>query len=365
MSKRPVIFIILISALLFITGCSSPAQQSAEPAKVGPARVESPQAEPNTVKIAKTEPNLPQMPKPEPNQPEPNKVGPAKLYTHKTESNEVPIAETKLPKTEPNKSESLMVVSFQNTYADVLKSCVDDRGMVDYKTLAKKKREIRKLLEELVKLDPNEYNSWPKEDKIAFWINAYNIQMLRIITDNYPIDGSRILNILWGPYSIRHIKGIWTDYKFIVMDEEFTLSEIEQRFFHKEFAEPRIFFAISYACLSSPPLRNQPYSGSKLNEQLDEQVKKFLSNPLAFRIDRGQHAVYLSAMFQPGWYGKDFVDKYGTDKKFKAQEPATRAVLNFIANYIPKQDASFLEVENYTINYMNYDWTLNDSSIKQ
>jgi len=217
------------------------------------------------------------------------------------------------------------------------------------------------LLKEFAKLDPNEYNSWPKNDKIAFWLNAYNIQMLKIIVENYPVESTRVLRIFWGPDSIRHIKGIWDKYKLIVMDEEFTLSEIDKRLLRQEFDEPRIFFAVSYASFSGPPLRSEPYYGHKLYRQLDDQIKKFLSSPLAFRIDRKKQRVYLSAILQPTWYGKEFIRRYGTDKKFKDQQPAARAVLNFITNYISEQDVSFLELKNYSVEYIKYDWTLNDS----
>ena len=262
----------------------------------------------------------------------------------------------------PQKAKPRPIVSFHNKCAGILENYVDDNGMVDYKTLKRRKPELNQLLDEFAKLDPDEYNSWPREDKIAFWLNAHNIKMLKIIVDNYPIQSQRILRVFWGPDSIRHIKGIWDKYKFIVMDEEFTLKEIERRFFRREFDEPRVFFAISHASLSSPLLRNEPYYGCRLYKQLDDQAKKFLSSPLAFRIDREKQTVYLSAMFQSSWYGKEFISKYGTDKKFKDQQLPVRAVLNLATNYISQQDVAFLEVENYSVKYMNYNWTLNDGS---
>jgi hypothetical protein len=144
------------------------------------------------------------------------------------------------------------------------------------------------------------------------------------------------------------------------MDEEFTLAEIERRFFRKQFDEPRVFFAISHASLSSPPLRNEPYYGHKLIQQLNNQAKRFLSSPQGSRIDREKQTVYLSAIFQSTWYGKEFISKYGTDKKFKDQQPAVRAVLNFLTNYTSKQDVSFLELKNYSVEYIKYDWRLNE-----
>ena len=268
--------------------------------------------------------------------------------------------EVEPPKIEPPKPKPLPTVSFHDKCSDILENYVDDEGMVDYKALKRKRWDLKKLLDEFDELDPKEYNSWKKEDKIAFWLNAYNIQMLRIIVDNYPIKSTRIQRLFWPPTSIRHIKGIWSNYKFIVMDEEFTLSEVERRFFRQEFAEPRVFFAIFYASLSGPFLRNEPYYGHKLYEQLDEQARRFLSDSRGFRIDRNDDTVYLSAILQPTWYGKEFIDEYGTDKKFKEQEPATRAVLNFATNYISPQDVSFLEVENYSVKYLSYDWRLNE-----
>ena len=266
------------------------------------------------------------------------------------------------PKVEPPKVEARQTVRFNDNCADILASCVNSEGMVNYKDLKRKKFELKNLLDKFDTLDRNEYNAWPQEDKIAFWINAYNIQMLKIIVDNYPIESSRFYRLFWPPNSIRHIKGIWTDYKFMVMDEEFTLSEIEKRFFHQQFDEPRVFFALSQASISSPPLRNEPYYGYKLYEQLDDQVKKFLSSAEGFRIDRDSKTVYLSAILQSTWFGDEFISKYDTDKKFKDQQPSVRSVLNFITNYITDLDVSFLEVENYTIRYLRYDWSLNEGA---
>ncbi len=342
MAKHLVILITLLTVLMLFVGCK-------------PETVELPQVQPQKTEILKLEPPKVEPPKIEPPRPEPNQVEP----------DEIGPAEAELQSTEPNKVKPATKVSFHSKCAGILNNFVDDEGMVNYNELRRKRYELSKLLDEFAELDPKEYKSWPEEDKIAFWINAHNIKMLKIIADNYPIESTRILRILWGPYSIRHIDkkigGIWKS-KFIVMDEEFTLSEIERRFFCKELDEPRAFLAISHASVSSPSLRNEPYCGHKLNKQLDKQSKKFLSSPRVFKIDREKTIVYLSAILKPTWYGQYFLNKYGTNKKFKDQEPAVRAVLNFIINYVPRRDVSFLELKNYTVKYLNYDWTINDGS---
>ena len=343
MPKNLVVFIILLGVLMFIVGCAAVEPEPAEQTKVPASEVKPVEVKP-TIEPVIVEPNEIEPVRSEPNLVEPNFVEPNFV--------------------EPAKSKPLPRVSFHDKCADILRNFVDENGMVDYKTLRRNRLELKNLLDEFRRLETSVYNSWPEADKIAFWINAYNTQLLRIIVENYPIEPSRWRLLLWPPTSIRHIEGdiegIWSNNKFIVMEEEFTLSAVESRFFRQVFDEPRVFFALSRASISGPPLRNEPYYGEKLNEQLDDQTSKFLSGTYGFRIDRENKKVYLSSLLQPNGFGNEFISKYGTDKKFKDQQPAVRAVLNFVTNYIPAKDVSFLEVENYSVKYIKYDWRLNE-----
>lgn len=393
MARQLIVHIALLTILVLVAGCPPAAREPVEPEEAEAPRVELPTpealVEPEAAPI-ETEPLQVELPIPEPSevgpveiepaedvpcaaepnaaqlaQAEPNQAEPNELKPVLPEPNEVKPILPEPNEAEPNDVQQPRHAYFYGKCAEILNEFVNKDGMVDYSTLRRKRLELKRLLDEFDELDPNEYRSWSRADKIAFWINAYNIQMLNIITQNYPIEGSRWLNLIYGPRSIRHIDGIWTKYKFLVMDEEFTLSAVEQRFFHKQFNEPRAFLAISYASRSGPPLRNEPYRGDEIEEQLNDQSKRFLSSSKGFRIDRDEQVVYLSAIFQATWHGKKFIARFGTDKKFKDQEPATRAALNFITNNVSEQDVSFLEVGNYSAKHMKYDWTLNDSSIRQ
>ncbi|MBL7152577.1 MAG: DUF547 domain-containing protein [Phycisphaerae bacterium] len=350
---------------------------AADPNETAPVAVGPNQPDPNrTVPLAagpnQPDPNRTVPLAPDPNQADPNNVQPssadandltpAGAEPNDIDPNDIDPNDLTLFKTEPNDPNIPSAASFQDKCAPILKKFVGNNGMVSYKTLRYKKPDLRALLNEFNKLDPNDYESWSKEDKIALLINAYNLKMLDIIVKNYPIKPlSRFHSVIWGPKSVRHIQGIWTKYKFFVTDEVFTLKQINERFF-KEFRDPRILFALTRASLSSPPLRNEPYYGHKLNKQLDDQVRKFLAGPSAFRIDKAKGKVYLSALFQKDPYGKEFIANYGTDKKFKGKEAETRAVLNFITNYISEDAKSYLELGNYTVQFMGYNWTINDGS---
>ena len=360
----PFVFVVALAILIPSTGCSPPDPSvtviNTEPNESAGPVVEPDDTEPiiapNTVK-----------PKPWPDVPEANVVEPNEARIEVAEPNEPEQGEPNQP--EPNAITPPPMVTFHDKCNSILSKFVNDEGMVDYGKLKLKRTQLDALLHEFARLDPNEYARWAKEDKLALWINAYNVQMLKVITRNYPIESSRFRRFLWPPTSIRHIEPTgpigapkWDRYKFLVKDEEFTLSEIEQEFFRKGFNEPRVFLALTQACLSGPPLRNEPSTGNKLNEQLDDQVRKFMTSPRAFKIDRENQKVFLSGLFHPTWYGKDFIKKYDTNKKFKAQKPTVRAALNFITNYISSQDAAFLETEYYTVGYVTFDWRLNDSS---
>jgi len=367
---------VCLCGLVLSAGCAGMASAPPQPQVVQPIeRLREPAtaAEPNEV-----------QPKPQSRAPEPNETPTIEVKKQETvEPNEPPVTappsvappqEANEPDVPPaSKPDAIAnpqseirnpqsMASFLKSYAELLRGNVHEGGVVDYADLRRRRLEVKPLLMELSDLDPNRYAGWSNDEKLAFWINVYNLKMLEIITRNYPIQSSWWLRLTWPPSDIRHITGIWTDYKFIVMGEEFTLAEVERRFFHRTFNEPRAYLAISYACRSGPPLRRIPYDGQRLTQQLDEQVKAFLAGPQGLQIDRRTMTVRLSAIFKPAWRGKEFVARYGTDKKFKDRDPETRAVLSFLTGCLSREDAYFLETENYTLEYINFDWRLNDTS---
>jgi hypothetical protein len=207
MAKNRVVFIALLTVLVFIVGCSPTEGE----------QTNSPEAEP---------------PKSEPNLFEPNQVEPDEAELVETEPNEPEPARTE-PK--PNDVKPPPKVTFHDKFADILSTFVDDKGMVGYRKLKLRREKLKQLVGEFTKLNRNEYNSWAKEDKIAFWINAYNMQTLKIIIDNYPIESYWLLRFLptWEPDSIRHINkriGHIKKQKFYIMDEVFTLPQVEELF---------------------------------------------------------------------------------------------------------------------------------------
>jgi hypothetical protein len=143
-----------------------------------------------------------------------------------------------------------------------------------------------------------------------------------------------------------------------VLGEEITLDHIEHEVLRKEFNEPRIHVALVCAAMGCPPLRNEPFTGEDLDTQLDDQSKTFLANPEKFRIDRDAGTVYLSSIFE--WFGEDFVMTYKPDEGYSGHSESERSVLKFASEYLGDEDARYLKEEAYEIEYLDYDWSLNE-----
>ncbi len=246
-----------------------------------------------------------------------------------------------------------------DSYAAVLRKHVDANGMVSYAALKESPAELHRFVLRLAGVDPKTYEAWDEQAKIAFWINAYNALTLKVIIDHYPIKAGLLSGMAYLDNSIRQIPGVWDKIQFLVMGRKITLKQIEHETLRAKFNEPRIHVALVCAAMGCPQLRNEPFVGRKLDEQLDDQSKGFVSNPAKFRIERDAGKVHLSSILK--WFGEDFVKGYKPDAGFTSGDSdAERAVLHFISGYLPAEDAGYLKTVRYKVKYLDYDWSLNE-----
>ncbi|MDC1365318.1 DUF547 domain-containing protein [Algibacter sp.] len=110
---------------------------------------------------------------------------------------------------------------------------------------------------------PND--SCTKEDKLAYWINAYNVLTVDLILRHYPIK------------SIKDIKKPWDQRYWKLGDKWYNLNEIEHQILRK-MNKPRIHFAIVCASFSCPKLQNKAFEPANLYTQLSNATKSFLSD---------------------------------------------------------------------------------------
>ncbi len=248
---------------------------------------------------------------------------------------------------------------FYKEYAELLDNYVDENGNVDYLTLRRHRIDIYSISRILDSLHQAEYLSWKRNQKIAFWINAYNLFTIRLVIENYPIEPKWYNKIVYPDNSIIQISGAWDRHYFTVMGLEYSLKEIEREILLEKFTNPKIFFALSYATMGGAYLRDEPYRGEMLDEQLTEQVRKFLSSDRAVQFEPGNDILRLSDIFN--WYSKAF-SEYEKIKRFRTFKPKERAYLNFIYEYGNKEVRDYLKNRDFEIRYIRYDWRLNEQS---
>lgn len=239
-------------------------------------------------------------------------------------------------------------------FDEVLKEFVKD-GLVNYSELKQNPVQLNEYLDNLSKVKQQVFKSWNENEQLAYLINLYNAATLKLIIDHYPVES--IKDIGW------FLKGPW-DQKFIdLFGDTITLNTLEHDIIRKDYDKPRIHMALVCAAMGCPTLRNEPYVGEKLNAQLDEDTKKFLNSKKGLQVDRSKKTVYLSSIFK--WFGEDFVNKYSSKSSFEGFNQTEQSVLNFVSRYISDEDKKYLQAGDYSIKYLDYDWSLNERQVSK
>lgn len=249
-------------------------------------------------------------------------------------------------------------------YGTLLDKYVRD-GKVNYRGFISSADKFGRYLDQLASVSEEDFTGWPREERLAFWINAYNAFTIKAIIDNYPIERKFSLSALIYPKnSIRQIDGVWDELEFRAAGRTVTLNQIEHEILRKEFNEPRIHSAIVCASIGCPDLLDEPYVAGKIDQQLHKATVNFVNNPdKGVRISRSEGEVSLSKIFN--WFGGDFVPDYNTSEFFKDKSEKERAVLNFVRKHLRSDDdTEFLINNDLRISYMDYDWSLNEYKSK-
>ena len=194
-----------------------------------------------------------------------------------------------------------------------------------------------------------------RHEKIAFWINLYNVLVIHAVIELGVRDSVkelvgffkrvsyRIGGMTFTPHQIEHgiLRGnLRPPHSFVRV-----FSDSDPRLRHAiRPMDPRIHFALVCASSSCPPI--DVYTGENLDWELEISGRTFL-NGGGVIIDREKHRVSLSRIFK--WYARDF-----------GESEADR--LSFIAPYLyDEEDGRFLRENrrNLSVQYQRYDWRLN------
>ena len=181
-------------------------------------------------------------------------------------------------------------------------------------------------LNELVKLTQNiSVAVSDAKNYQAFWINAYNIHVIKGIIDNYPTK-SPLDNA-----------GFFDKTKYDIAGKSITLNDIENKLLRAQFKDARFHFVLVCGAIGCPPLINKAYLPNTLNEQMDKQTKIALNgnflkvNTKKKRVEGSQILEWYKGDFTANGSEIDYINKYRTEK-------------------IPN---------NFKLSYFDYNWGLN------
>lgn len=206
-------------------------------------------------------------------------------------------------------------------YGNLLGKYVSNEGKVNYKGLKADTALLSQVVREFAAQTPAA--SWPKNERLAFWINAYNFYTLKLIADNYPVKSIMELD-----------KGKTWDVKRIqIGGAVYSLNQIEHEIIRPQFKDARIHFAVNCAAKSCPPLLNKPYLPTTVRKQLEQRTRAFVQSK---HNEITAQSIRISKIFE--WYKDDF-----------------GGVIDFLNRYALtkiKPDAR--------VQYLEYDWGLNE-----
>lgn len=219
---------------------------------------------------------------------------------------------------------------------------------VDYGALVENRATLDTYLATLATVDFATVQAASREVRLAFWINAYNACMLRLVADNYPIqkDGrllSRVRNAVAGRpvNSVWQIPEVFTRKHCRIAGENRSQDDIEHGIV-RPMGEPRIHFAMNCAAVSCPVLWPEAYEAETLDEQLDRAVAHLVGSEQHLAVEGS--TLRLNKVLD--WFKDDFG---GID-----------GLRTFLAPYATPEAAALLADRRTSIEFFDYDWTLND-----
>lgn len=193
------------------------------------------------------------------------------------------------------------------------------------------------------------FKAFGKQQQMAFLINAYNAFTVELILTKYPglasiKDLGSVFSNPWKPKWIRLLGG------------RVSLDDIEHGMLRERgrFDDPRVHFAVNCASIGCPPLREEAFVAERLDQQLDEQALRFMSDRTRNRFDATAGHLEVSKIFD--WYVDDF----------NLGHRGIASLSAFMSKYADsladaKVDRERIRGQRAEISFLPYDWKLNDA----
>jgi hypothetical protein len=246
------------------------------------------------------------------------------------------------------------VEPFHRPFDQLLDVNVRD-GLVYYRALKSERGRLDRYVASL-NVPAATFDKWSREEKLAFWLNAYNAIVLQTVVNAYPIKGK---SSLYPSSSIRQIPGAFEQTKHRLAGRSLTLDEIEKTIL-PEFKDPRAYLALGRGAAGSGRLRSEAYTAARLESQLAAMRSEFVNHAEMLKIDRLTNQMSVTPVIS--WHEAEFVAAYdkGAEGKFAQRSPIERAVLGFVGPHLLRLEREFVEQNAFRMAFQEFDWRLND-----
>jgi hypothetical protein len=228
-------------------------------------------------------------------------------------------------------------------------------GLVYYRALRSDRGRLDRYAASL-DLPAATYEAWSREEKIAFWLNAYNAFVLQTVLNAYPIRGRAAA---YPASSIRQIPGAFEKLPHRAAGRRLTLDEIEKTIL-PEFRDPRLYLALGRGAVGSGRLRSEAFTAARLSAQLDAVQSEFVTERVMVTIDRSAEQMTVTPIVS--WHEAEFVAAYdkGATGTFSQRSPIERALVTFMLPHLLPLEREFVQKNTFRVTYHPFDWRLND-----
>jgi hypothetical protein len=231
----------------------------------------------------------------------------------------------------------------------VVVSADGNSSRVRYAGMQADRARLRSYLDTLSAVGEADYRGWPKAQRLAFLINAYNAFTVELVLTRYPALASikELGSVFQSP---------WKRKFFTLLGKERSLDDVEHGLIRAPgaFDEPRIHVAVVCASVGCPMLRAEAYTAERLDAQLEDGMRRFLSDNTRNRFDAARGRLQVSKIFD--WYGKDFEHGHqGFD--------SLRTTFARYGQALATSPAAVARIRagDYVLEHLDYDWRLNDA----
>lgn len=207
----------------------------------------------------------------------------------------------------------------------VVAKYVDSKGLVNYKGILADPAGLDGYLVAVGADSPTSNPSMfpTKNDKLSYYINAYNAMAIKGVT------------VRPGIKTVDSVKeDFFTLSTFTMGKGKVTLSTLENDIVRKQFSDPRAHFALNCQSGGCPRLPNEAFDSARLDAQLDAFTREFCTDPKKVYVDAA--GAHISQIFE--WYATDFAAAGGAV-----------AFINKYGGSIPS---------TAKVQFIPYDWTL-------